>query len=334
MTAETGSFILSLDTELAWGAVHRGGFAGRESYFDRTRFVVDELLALCETYEVRATWAIVGHLFLEKCSAEDGVKHPDIVRPDYGDFTGDWFDRDPCSNVNEERFWYAPDIVEKIRSCAVPQEIASHNFSHMVIGVPGCGPETFAGELAASKRVARDWGLELKSFVYPRNAIGHTAVLRDHGFTSYRGLAPDWTSRLPGPFRRAARFVDAFLPIAAPIVQPVEDDGIWNLPASYNYLHRAGWGRLVPIEIRVRKAVASLRKAARQGGIFHMWTHPFNIASDTKGLLKGMEKVFQEAAGLRESGLIATVTMSEIVEALEARRRNNKVAAAQLDGAV
>ncbi len=45
---ERGIFTFSLDTELAWGALHRGGYAGREDDFERTRFVVRELLAMFE----------------------------------------------------------------------------------------------------------------------------------------------------------------------------------------------------------------------------------------------------------------------------------------------
>jgi peptidoglycan/xylan/chitin deacetylase (PgdA/CDA1 family) len=330
-TLDKGSFVLSLDTELAWGAVHHGSYAGRESDFAATRFVIDEILRLCEKYEIKATWAVVGHLFLSSCQPENGVKHPEIKRPQYPGFQGDWFHRDPCSDVHTEPWWYGPDIVRKLLACPVPQEVGSHNFSHVIIGASGCDGEVFSSELMAAKRAAGPWGIELKSFVYPRNAVGFTEVLRDHGFTSYRGASPDWTYRLPGPMRRGARFLDAFRPGTAPVVHPKYEDGIWNIPASYNYLHRSGWGRLVPVGVRVRKSVNALRKAARSGGVFHMWTHPFNIASDSRGLLAGLESIFQEVRSLRESGLISSVTMSELTQALEAERRESGISAREME---
>ena len=101
-TQSHGSLVISLDTELAWGAVHRGSYGGREHEFDRTRYVIDELLSMFEDYQIHATWAVVGHLFLEGCGPDRGVKHPEIHRPNYERFPGDWFDRDPCSSVDDD----------------------------------------------------------------------------------------------------------------------------------------------------------------------------------------------------------------------------------------
>lgn len=308
--------MFSLDTELAWGSVHRGGYAGRERDFERTRPVIGQLLGLFERYRIRATWAVVGHLFLERCSPVDGVKHPEVVRPDHARGADDWFGRDPCTCLAGDPFWYGPDIVEMIRSCSVPQEIGCHNFSHMIVGDPGCSREAFSSELAASRDAASAHGVGMRSFVYPRNSIGHVDVLAEHGYTSYRGLAPGWRWRSRGAAARLARLADNFLPSAAPAVRPVRGEGgVVNVPASYNYIHRSGWGRYVPVGVRVRKAAGGLRRAAREGGVFHMWTHPFNIASDPRGLLGGLERIFQEYKSLADSGLIASRSMCDIAEA-------------------
>ncbi len=49
--------------------------------------------------------------------------------------------------------------------------------------------------------------------------------------------------------------------------------------------HRTGARRFIPRAARIRKARAGLRTAADRGGVFHLWTHPFNIASDRDVLL-------------------------------------------------
>jgi hypothetical protein len=263
-TVNSGQFVLSLDTELAWGAVHRGSYAGREKDFDRTRYVVEELLSILDKYEIKATWAIVGHLFLETCWPSDGVKHPEIVRPDYPNFVGDWFDRDPCSNVYEDPYWYGTDIVRQIQECATPQEIGSHNFSHVIVE-DGCSKESFASELKAAKAAAAEWDVSLESFIFPRNVINHLDVLQDSGITSFRGMTPNWTAKLPGVLRRPARFIDAFLPNGSPTAKPNFQHGMWDIPASYNYLHRSGWGKRVPIKVRVWKSIAGLRQASKRG---------------------------------------------------------------------
>ena len=326
-TGNCGQFVLSLDTELAWGAVHRGGYAGRERDFDRTRYVVEELLGLLDKYEISATWAIVGHLFIETCWPVNGVKHPEIVRPDYPGFVGDWFDRDPCSNVYEDPYWYGTDIVRKIVDCATPQEIGSHNFSHVIVD-QGCSRESFASELEASKAAAAEWDVSLESFVFPRNVINHLDVLAESGITAFRGITPNWTAGLPGWLQRPARFVDAFLPLGTPTARPNFQNGMWDIPASYNYLHRTGWGRLVPIKVRVRKAISGLRQAGSRGEVFHLWTHPFNIASDPIPLLRGLESIFHEVCDLRASGLIENVTMGELARQLNEQRESERAAVA------
>ncbi len=320
---QPGTLVLSLDTELAWGAVHRGDYAGRENHFDRTRFVVRELLALLQRYQISATWAIVGHLFLDSCSPTNGVKHPELMRIDLGQSHCDRFERDPCSNLDKDPFWYGSDIVRQIDQCSVRQEIGCHNFSHMIVD-DECSKEVFASELRACREAAVEWNTTLRSFVFPRNSIGHLDVLADGGFTAFRGTTPNWASRLPRWLQRPGRFLDAFVPAGAPTALPVQEAGMWNIPASYNYLHRSGWARFVPIAVRIRKATVGLRQAARRGTVFHLWTHPFNIASDPDGLLRGLEAIFQEFARLRESGLIVNSTMGDLASRYTRQREQQR----------
>ena len=316
-----GTFIFSLDLELSWGTAHHRGYQRWEPQYARTRQVVRGLLDLFERYDVRATWAVVGHLFLSSCQPEHGRKHPEVLRPSYRWFSGDWFDGDPCTDVSTDPFWYAPDIVEQIIACPVPQEVGSHGFSHAIVGDPGCSMECFASELEACQAVASPMGIRLKSFVFPRNAVGHVEALAEREFTAFRGTTPEWYARLPGPLERVARMVQAFLPMAAPPAVPHLEQGVWNIPASYFYLHRDGWGRLVPIAVRVRKAVASLRRAARDGSAFHLWTHPFNIASDPQALLGGLDTILREAKSLRDAGQLVNHTMGSMADALLERDR-------------
>ena len=312
-----GVFLLSLDLELAWGGVHGGSWRRRAPLYARTREVVHRLLALLARYEVRATWAVVGHLLLERCAPVDGVKHPEVVRPTYAWRRADWFADDPCGDASTEPCWYAPDLVRAIRACPVPQEVGSHGFSHLIVGDPGCGETAFASELLAAQDAAARLGLALRSFVYPRNALGHVETLAAHGFACYRGVTPRWYGRLPRPLRRVGRAVDHLLPVAPPVAQPRRVGGVWEFPDSQLYLHRQGWGRLVPVGLRVRKAVWGLRRAARERALFHLWCHPFNLASDPEGLLGGLEAVFREAARLRARGLLESRAMGELAAGLD-----------------
>lgn len=304
---EVGSFVFSLDTELAWGSVHHGGYANHEKEFERTRYVIDALLELFELYGIHGTWAVVGKLMLAKGETDPAVTGAGSLNGRTGPFN--W------RAEEDDHYWHGPDIVERIRSCSVHQEIGSHNYTHMIMGTPGSEGHNFDHELKACKAVASERDIELKSFVYPRNEVDHLDVLASNGFTSYRGVAPSWTWRVPGTVgKRVARLADHLLPVPAPVVRATDHNGIVNVPASYSYLHRTGWARYVPISVRVRKSILTMRKAASSNGIFHLWTHPFNIASDPENLLSGLERVFREYKRLHDSGLIQSRTMTQIAE--------------------
>ena len=314
---EKGTFTLSIDTELAWGSVHNNSFGSRRSHYQQTRQAVNQLLALQTRYEIQATWAVVGHLFLSGCSVEGGVKHPEITRPAYRWFLSDWFDADPCGSAETDPCWYGPDIVDQIRNCNVSQEIGCHSFSHMIVGDPGCSRECFDSEIRACVDQARKWDIELRSFVFPRNSLGHLDVLAEHGFTCFRGKAPDWYASLPGPGRRLGRALDELLPVAPPVTTPKGEGILWNIPASYFYPHRDGWGRAIPLSWSVNKVKLGLEKAIGQRSLFHLWFHPFNLASDLSGLLKGLEIIFEQVYKLREAGGLDNLTMGDLAESLQ-----------------
>jgi hypothetical protein len=323
-----GTFLLSIDTELAWGGIHNQQFHHRRSMFEITREIITRLLALHEKYEIHSTWAVVGHLFLDRCKPVDGVKHPELVRPDYSWFSGDWFQYDPCTSMTADPFWYGPDIVEEILKCRTPQEIGCHGFSHVITGDPGCSRECFDSELKACQEVATLWGINLKSFVYPRNSIGHVDVLAENGYTNFRGVvSSSWRQGLPWPMRKAVSGMDNVFPVPPLVAAPQESSGIWDLPGTCFYLHRDGWARNVPISLRVQKAKIGVKQAISSKSIFHLWFHPFNIASDPNGLLDGLESIFKEVAEFREQGLLDNPTMEGLAGELDVLTAERKAIA-------
>jgi peptidoglycan/xylan/chitin deacetylase (PgdA/CDA1 family) len=321
VAGDEGVFMLSLDTELAWGSVPAGRTRERAWMFAETRSLVRRLLSLLEEFDVKATWAVVGHLMLSRCSPTNGVKHPELVRPDFPWYRGDWMKEDPCSDVRAAPYWYAPDLVEDILRCRSPQEIGCHGFAHVLAGEPGCSRECFESDLRAAIEVARAWGLELRSYVFPQNSIGHLDVLASQGFRAYRGEAtPHRVHALrAGTVERSLQALRWCLPVRPLTAYPVSTHGLWNLPASTFYYHRGGPGRLVPIAARVFRARRALREAERTGSIFHMYLHPFNLATDPEGLLGGLATLFRLVAEGRAAGRIQNPTMGEYADALDAR---------------
>src|SRR5262249_55627717 len=93
-TLERGVFTLSLDFELLWGTRDLFGDAFKRSCEIERAVVIARLLDLLAKYGVRATWCVVGHLFLSSCRAVDGKKHPELVAPRHA-WCDDWLRHDP-----------------------------------------------------------------------------------------------------------------------------------------------------------------------------------------------------------------------------------------------
>jgi peptidoglycan/xylan/chitin deacetylase (PgdA/CDA1 family) len=104
------------------------------------RGCIDTLLNLFEQHKIPATWAVVGHLFLDHCEKEDGIPHKDMPRS-----KEDWYSSDPCTDIKRDPLYYGKDIVEKILSNRIEHEISYHSFSHVAFSE--CSKEVAEAEI-------------------------------------------------------------------------------------------------------------------------------------------------------------------------------------------
>jgi peptidoglycan/xylan/chitin deacetylase (PgdA/CDA1 family) len=148
------------------GFGRRRHLSQRIDLFNATRSCITEIIKLLEQHQIHATWAIVGHLFLDECQAVGCIKHPEIIRPQYHWHSNDWFTCDPCTNLVKDPLWYGSDIVRQILSCKVKQEIGCHTFSHVIVGDAGCSSSCFNSELHACLQAASKLEINLRSFVF------------------------------------------------------------------------------------------------------------------------------------------------------------------------
>lgn len=315
------TFVLSLDTELVWGSFDIVSPATFDAHYPELRKVIAGILEALQEREMAATWAVVGHLFLDSCSrGPDGRAHPDMPRPQLSWHPGDWYGQDPCSTRSLEPLWYGDDIVDLLLRARVPQEVGSHSFSHIPYGDPGCSAEVVDADLVQCTKLAAARGLTLRSFVFPRNSEGHHDLLRQHGFTAFRGEDTTWFENLPGQLSRAGRLADQALPVVAPpVTTPSEAlPGLWNIPGSMLLIGRRGPRKLVPAAAPVAKAKAGLARAVRENKVFHLWFHPFNLAADRERALEGFRAILTEVARLRDSGVLDVRTMGDLAADLSA----------------
>jgi len=318
---DRGVFTFSLDFELVWGS--------RDLYADpaplvaqahRTREAVfGPLLDLFTENGVTATWATVGHLFLDGAQRAGGTLHPTITPPEHDWWRKPWFDGVPDGDEQSAPAHYGRSLVKQL--VAAGQDVGSHSFSHPIFGDPGCSREAADSDLARCVEAAEALGISLRSFVFPRNAAGHVDLLKKHGFTCWRSRAPVWhhNPAVPGTISRAAHFAEVALAAPPPTVMPFRDaHGLWCIPSSNTFLPTNGVRGRIPLRRRTRRATVGIDRAAARRQISHFWIHPINLADEPERLLRSIRHVVEHAARLRDRGQLQILSMAEIATHAEA----------------
>lgn len=211
------------------------------------------ILDISEKYNIPITWATVGHLFLNSCARKNGIVHPDIPRLQHFENVfwkfskGDWFDSDPCSALKDSPEWYCPDLILRIISSSVKHEIGNHTFSHIDCRDEVCPPEVFRAEIRESKKLASEFGLELKSFVHPGHTIGNLNTLAEEGFTNFR---TDYRNVLGYPKKH--------------------NNGLWEFEQTMEFRYYDYWS----IDFQIKRYIRIIKRAIQSNTVCVLWFHP------------------------------------------------------------
>lgn len=294
-----GVVTFSIDFELAWGWAYAKGFsrddAVRIGLHERSQ--VPLILEAMDEYRIPATWATVGHLFLEKCErGENGVAHREIrhlphFENEYWRFkTGDWDQVDPCTDYVRDPAWYAPDLVEEILHAKMKHEIACHSFAHGGFGAH-CPGEIAEAKIDACFEAMKPFGLKPKTWVFPGNDVGNFEVLAKKGFRTVRAF-PVERAEISLPIRRS--------------------DGMWDIHESTPIdLEGKGWH----FDERLGRLKKFVDKAAETKLAAHIWFHP---SLPTEQMHKLLFPLLKYCAEQRDNGKIDVLTNDQLVDATEA----------------
>jgi peptidoglycan/xylan/chitin deacetylase (PgdA/CDA1 family) len=259
-------------------------------------------LNILDRHALPATWATVGKLFLDPDHTHPG--RPGTVQVG-------------LLGPADRRLFHAPELIETIRRSPTGHEIAYHSFSHLRFSE--CTPEIARRELGEGVRVAAERGLSLRSFVFPENKLGHTALLKQAGFLIYRGRNLGGRGVEQGLGIRVKSLVTRR--ITAPAVAPIWRDGLWEVPGSMRF-----GDYLRPFTV-VSRATRGLHAAIRHNMIFHPWLHPQDLLLDP-GLASKLDSFLALVAEQRQRGELAVMTMGELATVLtrDALRRSPAMA--------
>lgn len=278
-----GTFVLSLDTEIAWGTYTPEGLRRHAEAFDHHGKIIDGLLALLEEHQVPATWAIVGALLREA--------PPGVGRPTYSFAAAPDSQRAPDP---QRPHWYsAPDLVDRIRASRVSHEIGTHTFFHTLATDPGVTREHWETDLGLVTEVC-----PAQSLVHPQNRVAFLDTLPRYGLRTYRGVQPAWYSGFSGALKRLCHLLDRALALTPPTFRITTERVPVNVPASMYLLPFGGPRAFVPGWSRVLQARRGLERAVARDELFHLWLHPFNLGTDGR-LLGVLGRILAIARELR-----------------------------------
>jgi len=288
-----GVVIFSADFEMAWA--FRFSKTNREMAEQKglkERENIPKLLALFDKYRISVTWAVVGHLFLKDCKRDqNGIAHNDMPKPEYFENhtwqfnSGDWYEHDPCTNVETDHAWYAPDLIEQIICSKIDHEIGCHTFSHLDFSYKNCPKVVADAELCACVTLAEKEGIQMRSFVFPGGTFGNYESLKENRFLCYRK---------PMSYHIDLPYKDSYGLIAIPSSLGLDKDPY-------------GWSKDFHLKM-IRKF---LEKTIQNKLVCHFWFHP---SMDKWYLENIMPEVVRMVGDFRDKGNLRVLTMGALAE--------------------
>jgi len=194
------------------------------------------MLELFEKRGVHATWAVVGAVL---CESKDEL----LARLPADGATG----APPLANLDEigdderhDPYHFGASLARLVASCP-GQELGTHTFSHFCALEPGHSVGTFRDDVGAAVTQLKDWGIDCRSIVFPRNqyAPPQLDACRELGLTHFRGNEDSWFyAAAPGAdqtkARRLCRLLDSYVDLSGPNVARRGDAAtpLVDVPAS------------------------------------------------------------------------------------------------------
>jgi hypothetical protein len=305
----TGYFLFSLDTELAWGYFDLDDIRSRKFAADGAaeRRSIKRLLDILDEFNITATWALVGHLFYDKC--EKCSICPIL------EWQGKYRSFEEVYETNHP-LWYGKDIVELLLARGSRHEIAFHAYTHRVFDSRMTQQDARI-EIQEWLRAAKTMNLVPRTVIFPRNRVGHLDAFEEAGFICYRGeqvMPKTYAIPLIG---KTLNRIDLVLQIFSPQAYELRTEaaGLVNLPSS-RWLF--GMNRNVELildalnlhNLRIRAFIKEVERAAREKKVIHIWAHPYEFRTE-KDFAK-LHYLLSHVAERVAEGSLQSVGMAEL----------------------
>lgn len=313
---EKGTFIVSLDYEIMWGAIFNksaeAGYRYRTPYVQQ---IYPRLLDLFKKYEIHATWAVVGGIACTDKEEALGLAPSSISDP-YGTESLKNFIKD----IKPEDYYLYFDRKSVVDIYKTPyQEVGSHTFSHFYFYEHSNAENKLIEDLRSSKTVIEDViKNNITTLIMPKNQVddGIFTGMRENNFSVYRGAQISDRFNKRNRLFQFIRFVDAYLPVRGDSIYSISEikqSDLYNVRASWFW--RTYDKRLALLEpLKLWRIKTQLKHAAQKGKVFHLWFHPHNLSADYERNLETLEKVFIYYSELKEKYGMRSLNMKECAD--------------------
>ncbi len=328
-----GKLVISLDFELYWGVRDIIKLENYKTNLMGVRKAIPMMLESMKAFDIKATFATVGLLFFS--TKDELLRYLPNLKPTYNNPEFSPYPKlESEVGIDEvlDPFHFGYDLINQIK--AYGQEIGSHSFCHYYCIEQGQSVDQFQADVDAAIRVALDKGIELRSFVFPRNQFNpeYIPILERAGFTSFRGNQKEFMynyyfhKRLV-PIQRILRLLDSYINISGYntlALKPIVPVDILNIPSSR--LLRPYSARLSFLEnLRFKRIAGSMTHAAKNNRVYHLWWHPHNFGINSEENIRFLNKIFHHYSFLNKKYGFESVSMQELSEEIRIVHNNGRI---------
>jgi hypothetical protein len=307
-----GVFCISLDFELQWGVFEKIKVDNAANkYFENTRYAIPQMLELFVDHGTHATWATVGMIYNE--NFDMWTNNKPALTPAYNNqnvSSYGWIELNH-EKINSSNL-FAPTLVELIAQTP-GMEIGTHTYSHYYCQEKGQTVSAFKADLGKAKELALSKGISIESLVFPRNQFNgeYMEACYEVGIKSVRTNPDKWywdTSKKDTWAIKIMRTGDVWFPINRKSVVPLDSIDINETPLKIpaSRLYRAWTNNRILNALKMNRIFSEMTKAAKTGGLYHLWWHPHNFGFHPNECLKELKSILQHYSFLnKEYGLLS-----------------------------
>lgn len=297
-----GYLVISLDFELIWGLAGwtTTKIAPYYKNIDNAITALEKMIELFHKYDIKCTIGFVGAMnynTLDELNTKLKIfKRPSYIKPIFYSFGS------VLLNINKyypHTFFFCKNIIENLKKNN-NVELASHTFSHYYCLEDGQTIEDFKQDLLFVQDNSKENNINIKSIIFPRNQVSqeYLNICKQLGFSHYRGTLNNFlykTNKTESRYsaKGALRFLDTYFNISGYNTFNLcntSHNGIINVPGS-RFLRPYSRKFSFLEYLKIRRIKKSMKYAAQNNQIYHLWWHPHNFGQNMTENLANLEAI-------------------------------------------